>query len=87
MTTQTKLFEPAEFQAEPWEIPASLKCVSMKDWVRENAVELANNFCKERPRFSFLDNDLIHNLRHGKFPAPFVREWVDKKYQEAMQHV
>ncbi len=85
--TQAKLFEPASFPSEPWEIPANVKRVSMKDWVRENAVEIANAFCKERPNYSFLDNDLVREFRLGIFPINAIREWAEKKYQEAIQRV
>lgn len=87
MKTQTTLFDKSAFPADPWEIPANLKRIGMKEWVRENAVELANTFCKERPKFSFLDNDLIEEFVHWKIQAGFVRVWVEKKYEEAMQHV
>lgn len=87
MNQQLTLFDISECTAEPWEIPATLRRVEMIVWLRESAYELAHIFCNERPKFSFLDNDLVHDFRHGKFPNEFVRKWVEKKYQEAMKHV
>lgn len=47
MTTQTKLFEPAEFEAEPWQVPANLKRIEFIPWVKHNAVELARRYESE----------------------------------------
>lgn len=87
MKTQPTLFDISKCKSEPWPIPSNLKRISMLDWLKENAEPLALKFCEERPRFSFLDNDLIHDFRHGKFSAPFIKQWVEQKYHEAMQHV
>jgi len=87
MATQATLFDISECKAAPLPIPSNLKRISMMDWLRENADPLALKFCEERPKFSFLDNDLIQEFRHGKFPVPFIKQWVEQKYHEAMQHV
>lgn len=41
MKEQTKLFEPNEFEAEPWQVPANLKRIDFIPWVKQNAAELA----------------------------------------------
>lgn len=88
MKEQTKLFEPNEFEAEPWQVPANLKRISMLDWTRQNAERLADEFVKEMPNFSFLVGELYEDyLRNGTYPIESIRLWVEKKHQEAMQHV
>lgn len=85
--SQATLFDISEYISEPWVISANLRRVEKSDWMHENADELEESFVSERPNFSFLIGDIKNQLKGGEISLTSIREWVDKKYEEAMKHV
>lgn len=67
MKEQTKLFEPNEFEAEPWQVPANLKRIEFIPWVKQNAEELARRYESEVLELTsrFEDSKLIAFLMDG----------------------
>jgi len=85
--SQATLFDISECAAEPWVIPVNIRRVEKSDWMRDNAGDLEELLVSERPNFSFLIGDIENQFKSGKISLTSIREWVDKKYEEAMNRV
>lgn len=94
MTPQTKLFEPAEFEAEPWQVPAELKRIEFIPWVKQNAVELARRYESEVLGLTsgFEDSELIDYFSRGVVVlldeiGGLIEPWLRTKYEEELINV
>lgn len=96
MTTQTKLFEPSEFEAEPWQVPASLKRIEFIPWVKQNAAELARRWhieeCRENPMFYDADDSGLKwdfELGRTRFECDddnLIEIWLRTQYEDALRN-
>lgn len=93
MREQTKLFEPSEFEAEPWEVPANLKHITFIAWVKQNAVELSRRYESEVLELTnrFEDSELIAFLQDGDVDllddlGNEIEPWLRTQYEEAFRN-
>ena len=96
MTMQTKLFEPAEFEAEPWQVPANLKRIEFIPWVKQKAVELARRWHVEECRVPLQHYDskedwLEWDFARGKTQFEgddenLIETWLRTQYEEELRN-